>query len=118
MDLQLKGRRVLVTGGSRGIGLTIAMAFAREGAHPILVAREQANLDKALATFERAGHARPQTVLMDLSVSGSSEALQQAVGEIDILVNNAGAIPGGTSRPSPRRAGGKPGSSRCWATST
>ena len=95
MDLQLKDRRVLVTGGSRGIGLTIALAFAREGAHPILVAREQANLDRAVATFERAGHPRPQAVLMDLSVSGSSEALQQQVGEIDILINNAGAIPGG-----------------------
>jgi 3-oxoacyl-[acyl-carrier protein] reductase len=95
MDLQLKDQRVLVTGGSRGIGLTIALAFAREGAQVTLVAREQANLDKAVATFENAGRARPQTVLMDLSVSGSSEALQQRVGEIDILVNNAGAIPGG-----------------------
>lgn len=95
MDLQLKDKRVLVTGASRGIGLTIALAFAREGARPVLVARDQANLDKALATFASAGHARPETVLLDLSVSGSSEALQQQVGEVDILVNNAGAIPGG-----------------------
>jgi 3-oxoacyl-[acyl-carrier protein] reductase len=95
MDLQLKDKRVLVTGGSRGIGLTIALTFAREGARPILVARDQANLDKALATFAKAGHTAPETVLLDLSVSGSSEALQQQVGEIDILVNNAGAIPGG-----------------------
>jgi len=95
MDLQLKGQRVLVTGGSRGIGLTIALAFAREGASPILVAREQGNLDKALAAFAQAGHSAPESVLLDLSVSGSSEALQQRVGEIDVLVNNAGAIPGG-----------------------
>jgi 3-oxoacyl-[acyl-carrier protein] reductase len=95
MDLQLKNKRVLVTGASRGIGLTIALAFAREGARPVLVARDQANLDKAMATFASAGHARPEGVLLDLSASGSSEALQQQVGEVDILVNNAGAIPGG-----------------------
>lgn len=95
MDLQLKGKRVLVTGASRGIGLTTALTFAREGARPILVARDQANLDKALATFAKTGHSAPETVLLDLSVSGSSEALAQRVGEVDILVNNAGAIPGG-----------------------
>lgn len=95
MDLQLKDRRILVTGGSRGIGLTIALAFAREGARPILVARDQANLDRALVRFQEGGLSQPQTVLMDLSVSGASEALAQQVGDIDILVNNAGAIPGG-----------------------
>ncbi len=95
MDLKLKDKRVLVTGASRGIGLTIALAFAREGARPVLVARDQANLDKAMATFASAAHARPEGVLLDLSVSGSSEALAEQVPEIDILVNNAGAIPGG-----------------------
>jgi NAD(P)-dependent dehydrogenase (short-subunit alcohol dehydrogenase family) len=95
MDLKLKDQRVLVTGASRGIGLTIALAFAREGAKPILVARNPANLDRALARFAQAGHAAPQTVLLDLAVSGSSEALGAQVGEVDILVNNAGAIPGG-----------------------
>ena len=95
MDLKLKDQRVLVTGASRGIGLTIALAFARAGAQPILVARNQDNLDKALARFAQAGHAAPQTVLLDLAVSGSSEALGEQVGEVDILVNNAGAIPGG-----------------------
>lgn len=95
MDLQLKDKHVLVTGGSRGIGLTIAMAFAREGARPTLVAREQANLAKAEQAFAQAGLAKPASVLLDLSVSGSSEALGAQVGEVDILVNNAGAIPGG-----------------------
>ena len=95
MDLQLKGKRVLVTGGSRGIGLTIAMSFAREGAVTTLVARERANLDKAEAAFASAGLPKPDAVLLDLSISGSSETLAEQVGDIDILVNNAGAIPGG-----------------------
>jgi NAD(P)-dependent dehydrogenase (short-subunit alcohol dehydrogenase family) len=95
MDLQLKGQRVLVTGGSRGIGLTIAMAFAREGANPVLVAKSAANLSMAEAAFAQAGLAAPQTVQKDLSASGSSEALASEVGAVDILINNAGAIPGG-----------------------
>ena len=40
MDLQLAGKRVLITGASKGIGLACAVAFAREGADPILVARD------------------------------------------------------------------------------
>jgi NAD(P)-dependent dehydrogenase (short-subunit alcohol dehydrogenase family) len=95
MDLQLQGRRVLVTGGSRGIGLTVALAFAREGAWPILVARDAGNLSQAEQAFVQAGHRKPESVLLDLSVSGASEALATQVGEVDILVNNAGAIPGG-----------------------
>ena len=54
MDLQLKDKRVLITGSSRGIGLTIALAFAREGAQPILVARDRSNLDKAEQAFAQA----------------------------------------------------------------
>ncbi|NDD11976.1 MAG: SDR family NAD(P)-dependent oxidoreductase, partial [Betaproteobacteria bacterium] len=37
MNLQLEHKRVLITGGSKGIGLSIALAFAEEGAHPVLV---------------------------------------------------------------------------------
>ena len=47
MDLQLQGKRVLVTGASKGIGLACATAFAREGAEPILVARDAAALQAA-----------------------------------------------------------------------
>ena len=44
MDLNLKGQRVLVTGGSRGIGLAIAQAFAAEGAMPIMASRDAEQL--------------------------------------------------------------------------
>ena len=96
MDLQLKDKRVLVTGSSRGIGLTIALAFAREGARPVLVARERSNLEKAEQAFAEAGLPKPEAVLMDLAQSGSADALKAQVPDIDILVNNAGAIPGGS----------------------
>ena len=95
MDLQLKDKRVLITGSSRGIGLTIALAYAHEGAQPILVAREPANLALAEQAFAQAGLAKPSSVLMDLSVSGSAEKLFAQAPDVDILVNNAGAIPGG-----------------------
>ena len=95
MDLQLKDKRVLITGSSRGIGLTIALAFAREGAQPILVARDRGNLDKAEQAFAQAGLPKPPAMLVDLSRSGSAEELRALAPDIDILVNNAGAIPGG-----------------------
>ena len=96
MDLQLKDKRVLITGSSRGIGLTIALAFAREGAVPMLVARDRGNLDKAEQAFAQAGLPKPPAMLVDLSRSGSAEELRALAPDIDILVNNAGAIPGGS----------------------
>ena len=96
MDLQLKNKRVLITGSSRGIGLTIALAFAREGAVPMLVARDRGNLDKAEQAFAQAGLPKPPAMLVDLSRSGSAEELRALAPDVDILVNNAGAIPGGS----------------------
>jgi NAD(P)-dependent dehydrogenase (short-subunit alcohol dehydrogenase family) len=96
MDLQLKNKRGLITGSSRGIGLTIALAFAHEGAQPILVARDAANLAAAEQAFAQAGLPKPSSVLLDLSVSGSAEQLFAQVPDVDILINNAGAIPGGS----------------------
>ena len=96
MNLQLQQKRVLVTGSSKGIGLTIAMAFAREGAQAILVARDQGNFDKALQAFAQAGLPAPETVVMDLSAAGAAGQLKALAPDVDSLVNNAGAIPGGS----------------------
>lgn len=96
MDLGLTGKKVLITGGSKGIGLAIAQSFAAEGAIPVLVSRERANLDKAVAAIQAAHGIAAQAVAADLSAPGACERLAQEVGEVDILVNNAGAIPGGS----------------------
>lgn len=93
MDLRLSGRRVLVTGGSKGIGLACARAFLDEGCSVVLVARDAAKLEKAAA--ELAESDRTVTWPADLSDGAARERLPAAFPDIDILVNNAGAIPGG-----------------------
>ncbi|MDB5847509.1 MAG: short-chain dehydrogenase [Rhodoferax sp.] len=95
MDLQLQGRRVLVTGGSKGIGLAIALSFAREGALPTLVSRSADTLDAATATILAETGVRATALALDMGQPGAEAALLAQAGDFDILVNNAGAIPGG-----------------------
>ena len=81
MDLELKGRRALVTGGSKGIGRACAEVLAAEGCEVLVAARNPPASAKAKA--------------IDLSQRGAAEELAAWAGDLDILVNNAGAIPGG-----------------------
>jgi NAD(P)-dependent dehydrogenase (short-subunit alcohol dehydrogenase family) len=96
MDLKLQGQRVVVTGGSKGIGLAIATTFAREGALPIIVSRSQESLTKAVAAILQATGVTALSIAADLGTQGGIDALTAGAGDVDILVNNAGAIPGGT----------------------
>jgi len=96
MDLQLKGKKVLVTGGSKGIGLAVASAFAAEGALPIITSRDTKNLENGKNHIESTYKVACQTVELDLGAPRSAEALFEKIGNVDILINNAGAIPGGT----------------------
>ncbi len=96
MDLKLKGKRVMVTGGSKGIGLAIALSFAKEGATPILVSRTAASLEEATQRILTQTGVEAQSIALDLGESGSAKALAQKCHDVDILVNNAGAIPGGS----------------------
>jgi 3-oxoacyl-[acyl-carrier protein] reductase len=96
MDLKLQGRRVLVTGSSKGIGLAIAIAFAREGAVPVIVSRSADALERALAAIKQETGVTAQAVTADLANPEGIQQLISQTGEIDILVNNAGAIPGGS----------------------
>ena len=95
MDLGLEGKRVLITGGSKGIGQAIAHAFAAEGANVIIVSRSQAALETAAGEVRRKHNAKVAAHPADLSNAGERTRLHQAFPDIDILVNNAGAIPGG-----------------------
>jgi NAD(P)-dependent dehydrogenase (short-subunit alcohol dehydrogenase family) len=95
MDMGLTGKRVLITGGSKGIGLACAQSYAAEGCDLILVGRDAAALKVASDTLRSTSQVRVETLAADLGTNEGREAVHAAAPEIDILVNNAGAIPGG-----------------------
>ena len=95
MDLQLTGKRALITGGSKGIGRAIAGMLAQEGCDVVLVARDLATLEEAATGIRTASKVRVEVIAADLSRQTEIERVADAAGAIDILVNNAGAIPGG-----------------------
>lgn len=94
MDLGLTGKVVLITGGSKGIGLACAHAFAAEGARVAIASRSQTNLDRARGELASAGF-RVFTVAADLARPEAAFAMvgatEQGLGPIDVLVNSAGA---------------------------
>ena len=96
MDLKLKGQRVVITGGSKGIGLAVALSFAKEGATPILVSRTLASMQNAAQEIKAQSGVDCELIVADMGARDSAKALIEQCAEIDILVNNAGAIPGGS----------------------
>ena len=96
MDLDLKGRRALVTGGSRGIGKAVAAALIAEGAIVTICGRTAATLQAAAA--ELGAHAVVADTGSDESVRALVASATAAMGGVDILVN-AAATPGGQARP-------------------
>lgn len=95
MDLGLERKQVVVTGGSKGIGLAIAHAFAAEGAEIVISSRDQVKLEQAADAVRRKHTAKVTAHPADLSDAGQRLRLHQTFPDADILVNNAGAIPGG-----------------------
>jgi len=96
MDLKLSGRSELVTGGSKGIGLSVAQWLAREGVHVCLVARSAERLEQEAVAMRNATGVTVRTLAADLADAAARERVAAAFPDIDILVNNAGAIPGGS----------------------
>lgn len=92
MDLGLAGKSVLITGGSKGIGLACAKAFLAEGCRLHLCARDRGQLEQARAELGGEVTLHP----MDLRDAAALHGLAAACARVDILVNNAGDIPGGT----------------------
>jgi 3-oxoacyl-[acyl-carrier protein] reductase len=96
MDLKLKGRSALITGGSKGIGFSIAQFLAAEGCQLTLVSRTEQDLRSVKERLQRA-HDVPVTVYaMDLAERGRPKELAAKCPDIDVLVNNAGSIPRGS----------------------
>jgi 3-oxoacyl-[acyl-carrier protein] reductase len=86
MDMQLKDRTALVTGGSAGIGLAIVETLLAEGARVIVPGRSQAKLDQAFP----GNPAGLQKVVADLATAEGADSLIAAVPDVDILINNLG----------------------------
>ena len=92
MDLGLKGKAVLVTGGSKGIGFACAQSFAAEGCRVHIASRSRERLEAAAKSLGK----EAQIHVADLRDGAALRALAAACAHVDILVNNAGDIPGGT----------------------
>jgi len=106
----LTGRTALVTGGSRGLGLTMAEALGEFGAKVILTARKQAELDEAVAHLSGLG-IEATAIAADVGKPDEParviEAIKQAGGRVDILVNNAGTSWGSKTEEMPLDAWNK-----------
>jgi hypothetical protein len=96
MDLRLKGKSVLITGGSKGIGLACAMSFAAEGCNLHLVSRDAGRLEAARRQVRDQHKVEVGIHPADLRDSAAVQKIAGACSAADILVNNAGDIPAGS----------------------
>ncbi|HYC37205.1 MAG TPA: SDR family NAD(P)-dependent oxidoreductase [Usitatibacter sp.] len=99
MDLKLKDKKALVTGGSEGIGKAIALAFAREGMDVAICARRREPLEATAAEISKATGRRIVAIPADLTKAADAENFVKKahaeLGRLDVVVNNAGSAPGG-----------------------
>ncbi len=101
MDLQLKGKRALVTGSSSGIGVGIATLLAEEGAQVVVTGRNAERTSKVASDLAATG-ATVVSAVGDLATDEGAEHVASvalnALGGIDILVNNAGGASEGDQK--------------------
>lgn len=91
MDLQLTGKKALVTGSTAGIGLAIASVLAREGASVIVNGRTQQRVDAAVETIKQNfPNADVSGIAADLSTAEGAQTVTDHAPEIDVLINNMG----------------------------
>ncbi len=99
MDLQLRDRRILITGASRGLGYAVAQVLAEEGARVVINARHADSLQAAAERLRATTRAEVHTVVGDVSQAQGAvqvvRAAQDALGGLDGLVTNAGGPPPG-----------------------
>jgi NAD(P)-dependent dehydrogenase (short-subunit alcohol dehydrogenase family) len=101
MDLQLKGRRALVTGSSSGIGEAIAHMLAEEGAHVVVHGRNRERAEKIAAEIGAAGVAIGELATDEMAAQVHAEAVAALGGNIEILINNAGGNSEGNTAKAP-----------------
>lgn len=101
MDLGIKGKRALVLASSRGLGLGIAVALAREGANVLLCGRSGEQLDANCKAINAEGNGTADWIWADLGdeafVATVTAAVKEKFGGLDILVNNSGGPTPGTT---------------------
>jgi NAD(P)-dependent dehydrogenase (short-subunit alcohol dehydrogenase family) len=94
--MRLKGRIALVTGASRGLGAAAAVAFAREGAHCVLVARTVGGLEEVDDRIKALGNEGATLVPLDVTdgpgIDRLGAALYERFGKLDVLLGNAGLL--------------------------
>src|SRR5215469_9577634 len=91
MDLQLRGKRALVTGSTAGIGLAAATGLFREGASVVINGRTRERVERAVATVQAAGGVGAVSgIAADLATAGGVAELTRQLPDVDILVNNLG----------------------------
>lgn len=96
MDLQLKGKKVLVTAASKGLGRACAQLYAEEGAQVWIASRNKRQLEQTKqAIIQQTGNVHVKAVTCDLTKEKEIEQLFAETGSIDILINNIGGPPAG-----------------------
>jgi len=94
VQIDLKERTAIITGGSKGLGLAVAQRFAGLGAQVFIVARDVNVLEQARAGIERQAPGRVGAIAADIAtpdgVNKAYEAAMSRFGKVDIIVNNAG----------------------------
>src|SRR5262245_36406990 len=99
MDLQLKGKTALVTGGSEGIGKGITLALAKEGVDVAICARRKEPLEETAKAIAKETGRKIVAITADLRKDADAKNFiaqgHKALGRVDIMVNNAGSAAGG-----------------------
>jgi NAD(P)-dependent dehydrogenase (short-subunit alcohol dehydrogenase family) len=99
MDLQLNGKTALITGGSEGIGKSIAAVLTKEGVDVAICARRKEPLEATANELAKASGRKvvaiPADLTKDADAANFVKAAAEALGRVDIMINNAGSAPGG-----------------------
>ena len=94
MEISLTGRSAVITGGSKGIGLAVAISFAEAGADVAILARGPEALERAAGAVDEVGPGRVIAIAADVANPGEIDRAYTEImcklGKIDIVVNNAG----------------------------